>query len=394
MENFLEKACNRIQIIYNCIYNHISKHRKLYFSIAILLTFVILAVWIYVTPYEAYDDYSFMTNFATGERLKSISEIIPSQNFYYMHHSGRIIPHGLLQLSLLLGKEFIAIMESAVYIMIAFLIAKIASRDNKGNPMIVILSLVLMYYFSPTWDGLVLWITGYHVYVLTILFMLVFIYLFMLDARGWHEKKIFNNIFVLSFMGLIVGLCNENMSAALLVTCFGLMLWMKKKGVLKAKHITAFVFLLIGTYILLAAPGNAQRVADTSHYTNIGSLYNIAVRIWTYFRMFSESAFPSVTMLIISLCLVPKDRFKKSFSIFFIVLAFFACGAMVAAPQGFVTRTYNPILALVLISIYMDFDNCDWFHKKSKMVNSLICYSYICFTLISSFYMIFAVLHI
>ncbi len=97
----------------------------LIFAAVIVLIYVFMFVGNYLTP-KVVDDFGYCYSWATGERVKSIADIVESMKVHRIYANGRIIPHGMVQ--------FFLMFPDIVFDLI--------------NPVFFILELLLIIYYS------------------------------------------------------------------------------------------------------------------------------------------------------------------------------------------------------------------------------------------------------
>ena len=79
--------------------------------ISYLLLFLTAFLFNYWTPYAA-DDYSYMYNLGTGERITSVFQIFPSLAMHYMQYgNGRIVSHFFVMLFLTAPKIIFDVLQ-------------------------------------------------------------------------------------------------------------------------------------------------------------------------------------------------------------------------------------------------------------------------------------------
>lgn len=359
------------------VYEFGMKHKKIIFWLFMIFMFCLMTVYFYIIPYSEVDDTTYMVNLATGQQLTCIQDIIESQLSHWSLWSGRVLAHGHLQLMFLLGKPFLSAQMSFVLLFIPIMISKIVDKYNRINSFVVLSSASLFYFMNPVW-GEVLWVTGFQVYVSTTAWILLFIYMFIQNIKFKKKSNtILNNVITLSILGFMVGCSIEAMSVSMIAVTFIMLLKMHKENLLQAKHISAFIFMLLGTSILILAPGNSIRAAYINTIDPAFSFHNICVRIFNFLTLICKEGIGVFILLVISYHFANKDLLHKE-NLFgeYILIAILAILAMFAAPQGFVTRVFIPIMSILFIAIHICVRDINLgIHKK--LINQIVIYSYV-----------------
>ncbi len=384
----IDTACKCGSKQLDSIYEFGMKHKKVIFWLFMIFMFCLMAVYFYIIPYSDVDDTTYMVNLATGQPLTSIQDIVESQLSHWSIWSGRVLAHGHLQLMFLLGKPFLSAQMSFVLLFIPIMISKIVDKENRINPFIVLSSASLFFFMNPVW-GEVLWVTGFQVYVTTTAWILLFIYLFIQNIK--FKKKlntIFNNIVTLSILGFMVGCSIEAMSVSMVAVVFVLLLKMHEENLLQVKHISAFIFMLLGTCILILAPGNSIRAAYINTIDPAFSLHNICVRIFNFLTLVCKEGIGVFILFAMSYHFANKKLLHQE-NIFseYVLIALLAILAMFAAPQGFVTRVFIPIMCVLFVAIHICFRNINLGRHK-KLINQIVIYSYISYMIMMIYGMI------
>lgn len=375
--NFIRIILTFVRKVIESVYGFVMRHKNTIFWALMALMFCLMAFYFYIIPYSSVDDMTYMNNLVTKQPLSSFLDIIQSQKSHWATWSGRILAHGHLQLMFLLGKAFLSVQMSFVLLFIPIMISKIVDKQNKINPFIVLSSMALFYYLNPVWND-VMWVTGFQVYVTTTAWILLFIYLFIQNIKfNTKSNTLINNVITLSILGFMVGCSVEAMSVSLVAVVFLLLLRMKKEKLLQSKHISAFIFMLIGTAILILAPGNGVRASYIYTLDPKFSFHNICVRIFNFLVLMAKSGFGIFVLLMLVYHFANKEKMEKEpLFMEYVIIGILAILSMFAAPQGFATRVFIPIMCIFFIAIYICARNIE-FSKHKKLLNQLVIYSYL-----------------
>ncbi len=96
------------------------------------------------------DSITYQYNFATGERIESISDIFTSQYTHYFTWNGRYVAHWMCQLFLpILGKGVFSAVNALMYIALILLVIKIVTKDP-FTPARILTATCLILFFCDT----------------------------------------------------------------------------------------------------------------------------------------------------------------------------------------------------------------------------------------------------
>lgn len=208
-----------------------------------------------------------------GSRLhpiESFSDIIKSQWSHYFTWGGRSIAHIFVQLFVLKDEHLFDVANLFVFATLILLLFKIGTglnlREMRKSYLVFILAAI--YFCTPHPLITMAWLTGSCNY----LFMTTLIILFLLPfAMSYRDKNFWKrppawSVPVMALLGLLAGWSIEPGSAiSVPVTSLFILHFYSKKN-LKPWMKVGFAFLLIGTLILFAAPGNFHRLELTNEY--------------------------------------------------------------------------------------------------------------------------------
>ena len=127
-----------------------------------------------MTPYIA-DDYVYMFSFATGERLRSLGDIVPSMVSHAYVMNGRLVPHALEQMFLLMPKAVFNVCNSAVFLWTILSAYEICNVGKKRSVLIFLVILMCFWNFVPVIGPVCLWQVGAINYLWAIAFCLIFL---------------------------------------------------------------------------------------------------------------------------------------------------------------------------------------------------------------------------
>lgn len=240
----------------------ILKHKGI---VLILIGTTLLYLLNYYTPLYA-DDYNYAFSFATGKRLRELSEIIPSMGAHYYHMNGRLVLHAIAQAFLLLGKPYFNIINAMVFMALLVLVGYHAYGSIKRIRLDgIFVAFILIWWCAPEFGQSFLWVTGASNYLYGILIILVFLipYREYLEYERNKVSKVSEIVFVfiMGIFGIIAGWINENMSVALIMIEIGLVCaYRVQQKPLKLWMFSGIIGTLIGCVIMLTAPAQSMRL--------------------------------------------------------------------------------------------------------------------------------------
>ncbi|MBQ9478253.1 MAG: hypothetical protein IJU71_01745 [Selenomonadaceae bacterium] len=228
------------------------------------LTFLILALIFFVRncllPLAA-DDYSYAFiwdgdgrgNILEGvpdtiERVDSIGDLIASQWSHYMTWGGRTPAHTLVQLFVWLGKPLFDVLNTAMFVALIVLIARLADvRLTLRHLLWIALGLWVA---TPEWISTMEWLTGACNYLWMGVVQLLFLKFFSTST----------NRLIMIPLGLMAGWSNEAGGLATLFIAVALMIGQQK---IRSAHRIGLLSFALGYALLILAPGNFNRLALT-----------------------------------------------------------------------------------------------------------------------------------
>ena len=179
-----------------------------------------------MTPWVA-DDWVYMLNLVTKELLHGVGDIVESMAIHATNVNGRLLAHGLVQLTLLFPRLLFDIVNSAMYCLLMFLCYRLCRRDREENLLLMAAVSMGFFVFLPAFGQICLWQVGSVNYlwamVLGIGFLLPYVRCFI--NKKTSTWNIAGRVFF-SILGLALGLYTEIMSFVCLLlatamTAFG-----------------------------------------------------------------------------------------------------------------------------------------------------------------------------
>ena len=246
-----------------------------------LLYFIIFGLlWLltYYTPTDIGDDIAYMFVFGEeGHPIHSVIDCFVSQyNHYFVQH-GRVPVMFLVQLfDAVLGKDLYNICNSIVFCFTLYLLVKYTF--HRQSVFAIIWTVFLIFFFIPAFGDTHLWLTGSIDYMWASTFVLLFLFLF---RRYSKEAPSLHLLWICPFT-LIVGMCHEAFSLSL---SFGLLvyLFIERKYLFNTAALPIVIAFIIGTILLVFAPGTQRRLQLESGIDMMYFLKRIVAGIYSLF---------------------------------------------------------------------------------------------------------------
>ena len=201
------------------------------------------------------------------ERVESFADILYSQWQHYFTWGGRTIAHIFVQFFVWQGNLLFDVVNTFVFGAFVMLLFKVGTGLNLRdmNKTYLLFTLAAIYFCTPSPIITTIWLTGACNY----LWMSTAILLFLLPyAQAYRQKSAADSspvkIFVMAILGLIAGWSIEPGAVVVCLVTFAFVVHFRREKNLQPWMKVGFVFLVIGTAILLLAPGNVHRLELTN----------------------------------------------------------------------------------------------------------------------------------
>lgn len=133
------------------------------------------------------DDFVYMFQLVTKERLRTVWDIFPSMAIHATNINGRLLCHGLDQLFLLCPKAVFNIVNATAATALIFTLYKLAAGRGEGNAALLAAVALALWRFTPAFGQTFLWQTGSFNYswavTLGIFYLCPFVSRFRYDAK-------------------------------------------------------------------------------------------------------------------------------------------------------------------------------------------------------------------
>lgn len=342
-----------------------TKKGKTFRTIAtVVILFVIFVTQLffnYLTPLIS-DDYGYSFSCATGQKLISLNQLIPSILAHNQTTNGRSLNHIIAQFFLMLtnhGYDIVFdICNSLIYIVLIFLIYYHSKGTFKNFKLWWFGAIHLcLWLFIPDYAGCFYWLIGSSNYcwsmVIALSFMIPFTY-HSNKATDGKQNIIIQLVFSLLYIpfGIIAGNTNENTAVALIVMMilFGIKAVLEKKK-LRIWMFTGFAGVLGGFGAMIFSPGQQLRAEQSGGFGGIGIWIKNAVFITL--DVFEYLALPLLLLFITIILAFYSNKKLKISSFYSFIIFLVGSGAsiycMVVSPQ-FPARSWTPPVIFAIIA--------------------------------------------
>lgn len=331
-----------------------------------------------ITPFML-DDNWYSTNLATGEPLRSFSDIIEGQIWHYMNWGGRSITHGILQLVLMTGELMADILNVIMMLLLTWMMCIVT--DRKTLPDFVLMH-ALLFAFNANIFSAVLWQSGGVNYVYSSCWILLFLWPYFRLLKDEAAKDLpFVNLWIVP-IGLMTGWSNENMGpTCFLIAAFTLVLQGKvRHKKLSFWSVAGTLVSLLGSALCILAPGNFYR----SSFVETPTLYE---RFLSMLTAESQYLFPSVLFAAL-VFLATVIVWKCTIALWQWVLlaaALLSYGAMVLSPHYPDRATFGTMVFLIMFGVSLLEDATDsgklFRHNRNVLIICFVVSASLCLLL-------------
>ena len=238
------------------------------------------------------DDYRYCFSYADGARIRSVRQIFPSMAAHRQSMNGRVVPHFLVQLFLLLPKGIFDGINSLFFVLLVWLIHRLAVGKGLANPVLAALVFFSFWAFQPDFGQVFLWLTGSVNYLwfgaLGLLWLLPLVRSFRDDTEPSAALRVWYVLF--SFPA---GAYSENGTVALAAVWFALALtdWVFfRRRPARWKNLALLSMLAGFAYMMTAPAETVNKSAEMSlrvlfsNFLETGRMY---LRFWPLLLAFA-----------------------------------------------------------------------------------------------------------
>ena len=229
------------------------------------------------------DDYRYCFSYADDTRIESVAQIFPSMAAHRQSMNGRVVPHFLVQLFLLLPKGIFDVVNALLCAALVWLLHELAVGKGLPNPVLACALFFALWAFQPDFGQVFLWLTGAVNYLWCGVFSLLWLLPLVQRFRDETEPGMAARILFVVF-SFPVGAYSENGTVALVALwlAFALVDWIWFKHRPALWKILALAAMLAGFAYMMSAP--AETVNKSAEMTFKVLLSNFAETGRMYLR--------------------------------------------------------------------------------------------------------------
>lgn len=300
------------------------------------------------------DDNWYSTNLATGTPLTCFKDILESQVWHFNNWGGRVITHGLLQLTLMAGEFFCDILNILMTLCLTLMLCVIT---RQCRPFWFLTGLTLLTALNANIKMSMYWQSGTANYVYATTWILVYLWVYLRQLQTPAVKPLPLVNLWMPLLGLITGWSNENMGPASFLLSVAVMLYLFKTAGQKPAlwAITGSLTCLIGSCLVILAPGNFVRVSNLDKMGPGETIYN---RILSMLCAGTDFLFPAALLLVLLLLIYTSLLGERLQALHWFLLghAILSYGAMVLSPHYPDRATFGTLAVCIclMISIMAD----------------------------------------
>lgn len=309
--------------------------------------FIFMFVLNFLTPLIA-DDFSY--SFGADGRIKNLYDIYNKQVDHYFTWGGRTVAHTIAQIFLLFPKIIFSIANTFAYVLLIYLIYRIARGKSEDKPILVIAINLLLWFVLPVFGQTCLWLIGSCNYLWTTDIILIFILKYMENKPA--KRKILSMV-LMFLLGIIAGWTNENTAVGAIFIVVASLFFMKKSKVkLEKWHISGAAGIVIGFILLIAAPGNYAR--NELFVDNTSVIVKWIYRAVNYSISFVDILKPLIlfTIILVTINIYYKKKIEKNV-IVYLIAAVLTVYSMVLSPTFPERAWFGVIIYAIIADMYL-----------------------------------------
>lgn len=339
--------------------------------VILAVVFLLMLLLNTIVPMVA-DDYSYLFNFGTGERNKTLTDIFSSLCFFYADWSGRLILNGLAQLFMMMDKSIFNVSNALIFTLLIFLLYKHIIGTNKPACFPLLFVCGFVWLCTPVFGQTILWTTGAFIYLCGSVFALLFLFPYrLLVDKHIHYNKWF--VVFMFFSGVTAGLTMENIALGTLAVTISLLFEYCQINKRKPKElplwtVSGLIGLTAGIVILISAPGNFVRASQSSEQAQISINYLLSNAVYAFVISGVFLFIPFI--LVLSILIYRKRHYAgetkvhKTYKAY--LIGVFTCILSMSISPYFPPRaTFAPFVFLVIVIGLLLFQNIGLVWKKT-----------------------------
>lgn len=288
-----------------------NRNTAIVFGVIFICMFFITAVCPYLSDdwrfkYIWYDFEPHKVNY----KVKSLSDIILSMKNYYNLSGGRVICHFLVFVCDNLPKIVFNILNALIYCVLGAQVYKsyrlIAKKEYDSK---ILLAIFMVIPFAlPAFGDAAIWLSGSVNYMWPTALLLICINWIM---EKYDDASVFD-VIKCTLLVLICSMTNEITGGMIFLALLCRLIVMENR---KIRHIVPFVAVLIGTPLVLMAPGNVNRRINCEEQSGF-SILTIIKTSFSYVSYLTYFKYIIITIMIVTgiVCIIiNKEDIKKAF---------------------------------------------------------------------------------
>ena len=331
-----------------------------------LLVFLCMFFLTALTPKYA-DDFAYSFSFVTDQRITSFFQIFPSMSIHRELLNGRVVPHFLVQLFLMLPKVVFSILNAFNVGLLLWLSNKFMNAESvRQRTCSLAAGVFAIWVFSPSFGENYLWLDGAVNYSWGISVLLIFLWPY---GAAWlktdkETPKLWKVLHVL--LALFAGAWSENGSLVFMFLAFSLMMliWKRDKRI-RYDLLLSLIMSCAGYAFLMSAPATSGRSAGASFERLALNFRRILLATQKYLIWLYLAA-----AVLLALCLLWHGRRERIvFSVLLLAGGLASLGCFVFAAY-FVERHFSVTVFLTVLACTVMMD--ELFCLKKPEINVVL----------------------
>ena len=231
-------------------------------SAAILAAIFLLLLYCNLHTALVADDFMYCFSFSDGSRITSVGAILPSMAAHRHTMNGRVFPHALVQLFLMLPKGIFNVCNAGMFTALVWLLARPCRGCGRRSALLLLAVFGCVWVLQPEFGQVFLWLDGSVNYlwcaVLCLLWLRPWAGFFLNGTEPGKAAAVFYVLF-----SFVVGAWSENAAVALvfMALLFLALGFFREKVTPRAWQLCALAFFLAGFLFLMLAPATAANKA-------------------------------------------------------------------------------------------------------------------------------------
>ena len=231
-------------------------------SAAVLLAVFLLLLYCNLHTALVADDYMYCFSFSDGSRITSVGAILPSMAAHRHTMNGRVFPHALVQLFLMLPKGIFNVCNAGMFTAFIWLLARPCRGCGRRSALLLLAVFGCVWVLQPEFGQVFLWLDGSVNYLWCAVFSLLWLRPW---ARGFLTGQNPSGAALAFYLvfSFVVGAWSENAAVALvfMALLFLALGFFREKIRPRLWQLCALAAFLAGFLFLMFAPATAANKA-------------------------------------------------------------------------------------------------------------------------------------